>query len=302
MAWNTHISSCILHNKNIMDSEGEIVLYQPDNTIKLNVRVDSKTIWLTQKQISDLFGVKQPAVSRHLKNIFNCGELEENSVHSILEYTAKDGKVYQTGFYNLDAILSVGYRVNSINATKFRQWANKVLKDYLLKGYSISNRIDNLEKKVDKHLAQHDARIDDITNKVDFFIRTSLPPKEGIFYDGQVYDAFDFIEKLIKSAQSHITLIDNYIDESVFTMFSRKAAGTQVKIYSKNFPGIVKLAAEKFNAQYGNLELIEYHKSHDRFLFIDNNVYHIGASLKDLGKKLFAFSKMELSPEEIIRL
>ena len=176
------------------------------------------------------------------------------------------------------------------------------MKDYLLKGYSISNRIDNLEKKVDKHLAQHDARIDDITNKVDFFIRTSLPPKEGIFYDGQVYDAFDFIEKLIKSAQSHITLIDNYIDESVFTMFSRKAAGTQVKIYSKNFPGIAKLAAEKFNAQYGNLELIEYHKSHDRFLFIDNNVYHIGASLKDLGKKLFAFSKMELSPEEIIRL
>jgi hypothetical protein len=285
-----------------MDSEGEIILYQPDNTIKLNVRVDSETIWLTQKQISDLFGVKQPAVSRHLKNIFNCGELEEISVHSILEYTAKDGKVYQTGFYNLDAILSVGYRVNSINATKFRQWANKVLKDYLLKGYSISNRIDNLEKKVDKHLAQHDARIDDITNKVDFFIRTSLPPKEGIFYDGQVYDAFDFIEKLIKSAQSHITLIDNYIDESVFTMFSRKAAGTQVKIYSKNFSNIVQLAAEKFNAQYGNLELIEYHKSHDRFLFIDNSVYHIGASLKDLGKKLFAFSKMELSPEEIIRL
>lgn len=187
-----------------MNTKGEIILYHPENTLEIEVRMENDTVWLTQAQIAELFGVKQPAISKHLKNIFTSGELMMNSVHSILEYTASDGKIYQTSFYNLDAILSVGYRVNSKNATQFRIWANKVLKDYLLKGYAINQRIENIEAK----LVEHD-------RKIDFFVKTSLPPVEGIFFDGQLFDAYKFAADLIKSARHSIILIDNYVDESV---------------------------------------------------------------------------------------
>ena len=170
--------------------DNEIILYQPDSTVKLEVRLENETVWLTQQQIADLFGVKQPAISKHLKNIFESGELVEASVHSILEYTAKDGKSYKTKFYNLDAILSVGYRVNSRNATLFRQWANKVLKEYLLRGYAVSQRFERLEYRMAK-----------TEEKIDFILNTSLPPKEGIIFDGQIFDAYTLIGDMIRSAK-----------------------------------------------------------------------------------------------------
>jgi predicted XRE-type DNA-binding protein len=163
-----------------MKNEGEIIVYQSENFTQLEVRIENETVWLTQNQIAELFRVKQPAISKHLKNIFLSGELNEKSVHSILEYTATDGKNYKIAFYNLDAILSIGYRVNSINATQFRIWANRILKDYLLKGHVINQRFDRLEKKI----LEHD-------QKFDLLIKTSLPPNEGIFYDGQIFDAWN---------------------------------------------------------------------------------------------------------------
>lgn len=202
--------------------ENEIIIYQPDSTIKLEVRLEDDTVWLTQQQIADLFGVKQPAISKHLKNIFESGELIESSVHSILEYTAADGKSYKTKFYNLDAILSVGYRVNSRNATLFRQWANKVLKDYLLRGYSVNQRLLYMESRIDHRLLEHDKRLDDLTGKVDFFLKTSLPPREGVLFDGQIFDAYVFVCDLIKRARKRIVLIDNYIDETVLTLLNKR--------------------------------------------------------------------------------
>lgn len=273
-----------------MKTEGEIILYQSDDSTQLEVRIEDETIWLTQNQIAELFGVKQPAISKHLKNIFLSAELNEDSVHSILEYTASDGKRYKTAFYNLDAILSVGYRVNSKNATQFRIWANSILKEYLMKGYVLNSRIDRIEKKIFEH-----------DQKFDLLIKTSLPPNEGIFYDGQIFDAWKFAADLVKSAHKSIVLIDNYIDESVLHLMAKRNKSVTCTIYTSKISKEMKLDIEKFNAQYEPVEVKIFSKSHDRFLIIDNEtVYHIGASLKDLAKKWFAFSKIELDATELI--
>ena len=273
-----------------MDNQGEIILYQSEDSTQLEVRIENETIWLTQNQIAELFGVKQPAISKHLKNIFLCSELIENSVHSILEYTASDGKRYKTAFYNLDAILSVGYRVNSKNATQFRIWANSILKEYLMKGYVLNSRIDRIEKKIFEH-----------DQKFDLLIKTTLPPNEGIFYDGQIFDAWKFAADLVKSAHKSIVLIDNYIDDSVLHLLAKRNKGVEVKIFTSKISPELKKDIEKFNAQYEPVEVKIFSKSHDRFLIIDNEtVYHIGASLKDLAKKWFAFSKIELNATEMI--
>ena len=212
----------------------DIVVYRnEDNTVRLDVQLAEETVWLTQQQIATLFGVQIPAISKHLANIFREGELKRDSVISILENTARDGKRYRTMFYNLDAILSVGYRVNSVYATQFRQWATGVLKDYLLKGYIVNPHIRYMEQRIDNKLQEHTEQIHELQNKVDFFVRTSLPPKEGIFIDGQIYDAFEFLEKLIKSAKKSILLIDNYVDESVLTMMSEKKKGVKVDILNQ---------------------------------------------------------------------
>lgn len=289
------------NNSNLQsDKENEIIIYQQDSTLKLEVRIDDDTVWLTQQQIADLFGVKQPAISKHLKNIFESGELIESSVHSILEYTAADGKSYKTKFYNLDAILSVGYRVNSRNATLFRQWANKVLREYLLNGYSINQRLLYMESRIDRRLLEHDKRLDDLTDKVDFFIRTSLPPKEGIFFNGQIFDAHEFICSLIKSAKNRIILIDNYVDESVLVQLDNRNAGVSVLIYTGEISRTFRQSLNRHNRQYTPVEVKTADRIHDRFLIIDDTLYHIGASIKDLGKKLFAFSQMEISPDVIL--
>ena len=275
-----------------MENQWEIILYQPDEAIKLEVRLENDTVWLTQAQIAELFGTGRQAITKHLKNIFSSAELDEDSVCSILELTASDGKVYKTKVYNLDAILSVGYRVNSKNATLFRRWANGVLKEYLLKGYSVNRRLTELEKTVALH-----------SEKIDFFVRTSLPPVEGIFYNGQIFDAYKFATDLIKTAKRELLLIDNYVDEAVLLMLSKRNAGVSAVIYTQRITPQLQLDLDRHNDQYPPIDIRIYRDSHDRFLIIDDtDIYHIGASLKDLGKKMFAFSKLEIPATAITNL
>lgn len=279
-----------------MAANGEIVVYQPDEITRLEVRVEGETVWLTQEQIAALFGVKRPAITKHIRNIYAIQELEEHSVCSILERTASDGKSYMTQFYNLDMILSVGYRVNSKNAVIFRRWANSVLKEYLLKGYTLNNRFVNLEDQ----LKEHKKILDEHSRQIDFFVHTSLPPIEGIFYDGQIFDAYVFVIGLIKSAQKRLILIDNYVDESVLLMLSKREAGVSAEIRTGRLSQQLQLDLQRHNSQYEPISIIQTQNIHDRFLIVDDDVYHIGASLKDLGKKLFAFSKMTITPKLLI--
>ncbi len=279
----------------------EIVLYQPNEQMSLEVKLENETVWLTQQQIADLFGVKRPAVTKHLGNIFREGELDITSVSSILEHTAADGKIYSTQFYNLDAILSVGYRVNSKNATLFRRWANQVLKEYMLRGYAVNQRIVYVEEYFDKRLRAHEQRIENVEQKIDFFVRTSLPPHQGIFYDGQIFDAYTFINDRIREATTRIILIDNYIDDSVLTILSKRADKVAATIYTKKPSAQLQLDIQKHNAQYPPIGIITFDRSHDRFLCIDETAYHLGASIKDLGKKWFAFNRMEMPTTELLQ-
>lgn len=273
-----------------MNSEGEIILYQSENSVEIEVRIEDETVWLTQAQMADLFNSTRNNVTLHISNIFKEGELEKNSVCKDSLLTASDGKSYKTVLYNLDVIISVGYRVKSKRGTQFRIWANSILKEYLMKGYVLNNRIDRIEKK----MLEHD-------QKFDLLIKTSLPPNDGIFYDGQIFDAYKFTADLVKSAKKSIVLIDNYVDESVLFLFSKREKGVSATIYTTKISRELQLDIEKFNAQYQPVEVKVFTKSHDRFLIIDNKtVYHIGASLKDLAKKWFAFSKIELNANEMI--
>lgn len=286
-----------------MEQQGEIILYQPDESVRMEVRIEDETVWLTQAQIAELFETKRQAITKHLKNIFQSGELNENSVCSILELTASDGKSYKTKTYNLDAIISVGYRVNSKNATLFRRWASQVLKDYLLKGHVINQRISNLEQRVDAKFLSYDMQLTRLNEKVDFFVRTSLPPVEGIFFDGQIFDAYAFATNLIKSAKNSLILIDNYIDESTLLMLSKRTTGVDATIYTQRITPQLQLDLTRHNNQYPPINIRTYRQAHDRFLIIDqSDVYHIGASLKDLGKKLFAFSRMDIPASILTKL
>ena len=283
-----------------MENNGDIIFYQPDEAVRLEVRLENETVWLTQEQIAILFGTKRPAITKHLNNIYNSGELDKESTCSILEHMGNDGKQkYVTKFYNLDAILSVGYRVNSRNATLFRRWSNSVLKEYLLKGHAINYRL----QQIDTRLQKHERQIKYLTDKVDFFVRTSLPPVEGVFYDGQIFDAYKFATDLIRSAGKSLLLIDNYIDESVLLMLSKRRSGVCATVYTQKITTQLQLDIEKHNRQYPPVEIRIYNKCHDRFLIIDNTeVYHIGASLKDLGKKMFAFSRMDIPADTITKM
>ena len=286
MGHNTDITK---EESTMLMQENEIVLYQPNDAVHLEVRMANESVWLTQPQIALLFGVQRPAITKHLRNIFKSGELDEFSVSSILEHTASDGKTYQTQFYNLDAILSVGYRVNSINATMFRKWANNVLKDYLLKGYTINQRFERLEQRVSK-----------TEEKIDFFVRTALPPVEGIFFDGQIFDAYTFVSDLVRSAKSRIILFDNYVDDTVLTLLDKRADRVSAQIYTRNITQQLALDLQRHNAQYHPIAIDAFQNAHDRFLCIDDTVYHLVASLKDLGKKWFAISRMEIGAEALL--
>ena len=274
-------------------NKGEIVMYQPDETIRLEVRVENETVWLTQQQMAELFLTTRNNITLHIGNIFKEGELDESSVRKDSLLTAADGKKYRTKIYNLDVIISVGYRVKSKRGTQFRQWANQVIKDYLLKGYAVNQRITVLEHQVA-----------DLTDKVNFFVRSSLPPVEGIFYDGQIFDAYVQIVNLIKQAHSSIVLVDNYVDETTLMMLSKRNANVSATIYtsklSQNMRQL-KLDIERHNQQYPPITINVCQHNHDRFLIIDDVVYLFGASLKDAGKKLFAYIKMqETSADELL--
>jgi hypothetical protein len=265
--------------------------------------LENETVWLSIDEMSQLFGRDISVIGKHIRNIFKEGELVKDSVWAKFAYTASDGKIYQVDYYNLDVIISVGYRVKSQRGTQFRQWANKVLKEYLLRGYSINQRLKDLEEKVDAKLVQHERQLDYLTDKVDFFVRTSLPPVEGIFYNGQIFDAYKFAADLIRTAKKSILLIDNYVDESVLLMLSKRGIGVTATIYTHTISNQLNLDIQKHNSQYPRIEVKTYKQCHDRFLIIDDtDVYHIGASLKDLGKKMFAFSKLDIPSKTITDL
>jgi len=273
----------------------EIILYQLDKeSLQLEVRIDEETVWLSQSQMVELFDSTKQNISLHINNIYK--ERELSPVSTVKEYLTVQVEGARTTrrrlkHYNLDVIISVGYRVKSDRGTQFRIWANKVLKDYLLKGYAINQKIERIERK----LIEHD-------EKYDLIIKSSLLPDEGIFYDGQIFDAWLFASDLIKSAKESIILIDNYVDESVLTLLSKRGVGVTASIYTLCISRQLMLDLKRFSDQYPKIDVFEFKKSHDRFLIIDTRrVYHIGASLKDLGKKWFAFSKIELDPQEIIK-
>lgn len=279
--------------------KNEIIIYQPNELAShIEVRVDEDTVWLNKDQISVLFGRERTVIGRHINNIFKEGELDREVVCAFFALTTQHGAIkgkMQTSnveFYNLDVIISVGYRVKSKQGTQFRIWANKILKDFLLKGYALNKRMNRIEEHVDS-----------LSKKVegmDLQINASLPPSQGLFFDGQIFDAYSFVADLIKSAKHRIVLIDNYVDESVLTLLSKRKKNVRATIFSSHITKQLQLDLQKHNQQYPSIELSEFSRSHDRFLIIDEVVYHFGASLKDLGKKWFAFSKMEMAVNEIL--
>ena len=276
-----------------MQQTGEIILYQPNENVQLEVRLEEETVWLTQAQMAELFQKDRTVVTRHINNVFAEGELDQESNVHFLHIPFSDRPVK---LYSLDVIISVGYRVKSQRGTQFRQWANKVLKDYLLKGYAINQRL----LKIENQLENQQALLAEHSEKIDFFVRTSLPPVEGIFFEGQVFDAHAFVSNLIRAAKRRIVLIDNYIDDTVLKLLDKRAQKVKATIYTKQISPALQTDINLHNAQYEPIEVQVFVDSHDRFLMIDETVYHIGASLKDLGKKWFAFSKMEISSTTLL--
>ncbi len=284
----------VVQNGPITTTGGEIILYQPDSSIRLEVRMEEETVWLTQAQMAMLFGCSIDNISLHLKNLYAEGEIDVETTSEEISVVRTEGKrqvVRKIMHYNLDAILSVGYRVSSKSATRFRQWATSVLKDYLLRGYAINQRIERLEQRVTKTEEQ-----------IGFFVRTALPPVEGIFYDGQVFDAYAFAADMIRSARKRVILIDNYVDDSVLLTLAKREEGVSAEIVTRHVAETLKLDFERHNRQYPPVAIRECERYHDRFLIIDDTVYHLGASLKDLGKKMFAFNRMEVAAEEILTI
>jgi hypothetical protein len=274
--------------------KNEIIIYQSDElTERIEVRMENETIWLNRNQIALLFGRDIKTIGKHIKNALN-EELNGISVVANFATTASDGKVYRTEHFNLEMVISIGYRVKSNRGAQFRLWANQVLKDYLIKGYAVNNRINRLE--------DHLEYLKDKVQQIDLQIHSKLIPTQGIFFEGQVFDAYELTSRIIRSAKKSIVLIDNYIDENTLTHLSKKAKNVRITLLTKNRSKQLSLDLKKANAQYETFNLQQFDKSHDRFLIIDQNeVYHLGASLKDLGKKWFAFSKLDkLSVESML--
>lgn len=274
-----------------MSDISNLVVYS-DGELELKVSVNNQTVWLSADEIAYIFNVNRPAIVKHIGNIYKDEELEQNSTCSILEQVAKDGKLRKINFYNLDVIISVGYRVNSKKATKFRKWATTILKDYINDGYVI-----NHHKITEQRLLMLENDVNVIKSKIK---ENKLETNEGIFFDGQIYDSYSFINDLLKIANNEVILIDNYVDDTVLTLFS-KYQNINFIIYTNNISKQLKLDFEKYSKQYKNITLKTFKSSHDRFLIVDKKeIYHIGASLKDLAKKWFAFSKINLSVKEIL--
>ena len=286
----------------IEPAENQIVVYQPNETVRLDVRLENETVWLTQEQMSLLFGRDQSVIARHVGNIFKEGELDRNSVYAKNAYTASDGKTYQVAFYNLDVVISVGYRVKSVQGTRFRQWATGVLKEYLIRGYAVNARLNQLEDKMDRRFSKYDSDIAELKGKVDFFVQTQTPPLQGVFYNGQFWDARALVLSLVSRAKRSLILIDNWANTEVLDLFAKKRKGVRFTIFTsehydkKHVPHrkISDADIKTFNAQYPKLAVRYNETFHDRFLIIDDKeLYLIGASLKDLGSKCFAFTKLD---------
>ena len=274
--------------------ENQIVVYQPNETVRLDVRLENETVWLTQEQIANLFGTKRPAITKHLANIYKSGELEREGTCSILEHMGNDGKQsYKTMFYNLDAILSVGYRVNSRNATFFRRWATQVLKTYLLKGYAINSRLNQLEDRVDRRLAKHESDIIELKNKVDFFVQTKEPPLQSVFYQGKFWDAKSLLIKFIRRAKKELIVVDAYPSIATLDMLAKRGRGVSVELVTHSNGELAESDFEAFAAQCGKFTKTICGICHDRFIIVDQKeIYLTGASLKDAGRLTFAVSKM----------
>jgi prophage antirepressor-like protein len=274
--------------------ENQIVVYQPNETVRLDVRLENETVWLTQEQIANLFGTKRPAITKHLANIYKSGELEREGTCSILEHMGNDGKQsYKTMFYNLDAILSVGYRVNSRNATFFRRWATQVLKTYLLKGYAVNSRLNQLEDKVDRRLAKHESDIIELKNKVDFFVQTKELPLQSVFYQGKFWDAKSLLIKFIRRAKKELIVVDAYPGVATLDMLAKRGRGVSVELVTHSNGELAESDYEAFAAQCGKFTKTICGICHDRFIIVDQReIYLIGASLKDAGRLTFAVAKM----------
>ena len=291
----------------IEGNKQSLIFQTQDGLTRIQVELEEETVWLTQEQMSILFGKGRTTITEHIRNIFLEGELQESKVCRKFRHTTQHGAIdglLQTRdvkFYNLDVIISVGYRVKSIRGTQFRQWANKVLKEYLLRGYAVNQRVNQLEDKVDRRFADYDQKIEHLNQQVDFFVKTSLPPKEKVFFDGQLFDAHVLMSRLVESADKRIVLIDNYIDESVLTLLLKRKKHVPATVYTMHMSSSFKLDLQKHNAQYPPIAVNIYTKAHDRFLIIDDKVYHVGASVKDLGKKLCAVSLLScIDADEMI--
>ena len=284
-----------------MEKRGEIILYQPDSEVRLEVRLEEETVWLNRQQLSELFNRDVKTIGKHVNNALK-EELAGMATVANFATVQKEGDrivTRQVEYYNLDTVLSVGYRVKSNRGVEFRRWANKVLKEYLLKGHVINYRLEQMDTRLQKHERQ----IEYLTDKVDFFVRTSLPPMEGVFYDGQIFDAYKFATDLIRSARQSILLVDNYVDESVLLMLSKRNTGVKADIYTQAVSRQLQLDLQKHNSQYPPIGVHTYRKCHDRFLIIDGtDIWHIGSSLKDLGKKMFAFSRLDIPAATITAL
>ena len=295
----------------------EIVLYQPNEQMSLEVKLENETVWLNRQQLSILFDRDVKTIGKHINNALKeelypvvakstttGNDSTSNATVAKFAIVQKEGNrevIRQVEFYSLDVILSVGYRVKSSRGIEFRRWANQVLKDYMLKGYAINQQMLAMEERIGRQLQDHTIQIHNLQEKVNFFVRTSLPPHQGIFYDGQIFDAYTFINDRIREATTRIILIDNYIDDSVLTILSKRADKVAATIYTKKPTAQLQLDIQKHNAQYTPIDIIAFDRSHDRFLCIDETVYHLGASIKDLGKKWFAFNRMEMSTSELLQ-
>ena len=286
-------------------SENQIVVYQPNETVRLDVRLESDTVWLTQAQLCELFGVVKSNVSYHLKNIYGACELDYGAtVQKIRTVRTEAGRAVSRDieYFNLDVIISLGYRINSKLGIQFRQWATQVLKEFMLRGYAFNHRLNVLEDKVDRRMAKTEHDVVELKEKVDFFVQTSQPPVRGVFYNGQVFDAHVFAAKFILSAKKSILLIDSWVDVVTLELLAKKAKGVTVEIVTSRRGNKISASdTAKFNAQHGGLTITVSKNFHDRFLVIDDKtLYLVGASLKDLGWKCFAFTKLDSA--EIPRL
>jgi len=284
--------------------QGEIILYQPDETVRLEVRLEDDTVWLTQQQMAELFGKDRTVIGRHIRNVYNEGELQQDITCAKFAHMGSEGdQRYEYTAYNLDVIISVGYRVKSQRGTQFRIWATSVLKRYILQGTAIHSQLHYVKEEIDNRLNKHDQQIRTLQEKVDFFVRTSLPPVVGIFHQGQVFSARLFVEDLIKSARREVILIDNYVDAKTFDLLDVRAVGVQATIYTERADASLQRLQQLHNQEHSALPVsiaAFTHSFHDRFLIIDDELWHCGASFKDLGRRLFAIDRLNIDKSIIL--